>query len=149
MILKIISVSCLHCACIIYSFIRCMISSSWTIGRFFEMSSNFSDRDKFCHGFHHWWRYVLYNYKVTYFYYLCTLCIRWEYIWRWTQLLGKTPKLYYWNATTFQSTMMSFMEIGKKVQWEIKLCQTPWKGPWQTDHFKCLKRLLFSERKLN
>ena len=38
----------------------------------FEMSSNFSDHDKFCHGFRQW-RYKLYKYKVTYFYYLCTL----------------------------------------------------------------------------
>ena len=37
----------------------------------FEMSSTFSDRDKFFHGFH-LWRFELCKYKVTYFYYLCT-----------------------------------------------------------------------------
>ena len=58
------------------------------------MSSNFSDHDKFCHGFHQW-RYKLYKYKVTYFYYLCVYvhCVLFEYM-----AMGNCKKKYTENV---------------------------------------------------
>ena len=75
------------------------------------MSSMFSDRDKFCHGFHQW-RYELYKYKVTYFYYLCTLYFL--SIFGDEQLYVKHRNCIVEMPRTLSA--MSFMEIGKKVQ---------------------------------
>ena len=75
--------------------------------------------------------------------------LRWEYIWRWTQLLGKTPKLYSVQMPrSLRVPWCLLLKLAKRYNEKLNFCQTPCKGPWQTDHFTSLKRLLFSGRNI-